>query len=41
MGVDVKLANPTKTKAITEARIKTAKIDARILSHLLRSDFDC
>ena len=37
-GIDVKLANPMKTKAIAEARIKTDKIDARILSHLLRSD---
>jgi len=37
-GIDVKLANPLKTKAIAQARIKTDKLDARILAHLLRSD---
>jgi transposase len=37
-GIDVKLANPMKTKAIAEARIKTDKLDARILAHLLRSN---
>ena len=37
-GIDVKLANPMKTKAIAQARIKTDKLDARILAHLLRSD---
>jgi len=37
-GIDIKLANPMKTKAIAEARIKTDKLDARILAHLLRSD---
>lgn len=36
--IDVKLANPMKTKAIAQARIKTDKLDARILAHLLRSD---
>jgi transposase len=36
--IDIKLANPLKTKAIAEARIKTDKLDARILAHLLRSD---
>jgi transposase len=36
--IDVKLANPWKTKAIVEARIKTDKLDARTLAHLLRSD---
>jgi len=34
----VKLAHPTKVKAIAEARIKTDKIDAQTLAHLLRSD---
>lgn len=34
----VKLAHPMKVKAIAEARIKTDKIDAKILAHLLRSD---
>jgi transposase len=36
--IGVKLANPLKTKAIAEARIKTDKLDARTLAHLLRSD---
>ena len=36
--IDVKLANPLKTKTIAEARIKTDKLDARTLAHLLRSD---
>jgi transposase len=36
--IEVKLANPLKTKAIAEARIKTDKLDAKILAHLLRSD---
>jgi transposase len=34
----VKLAHPLKVKAIAEAKIKTDKIDAKILAHLLRSD---
>ena len=37
-GINVKLANPMKTKAIAEARIKTDKLDARTLAHLLRSN---
>jgi transposase len=37
-GVEVKLANPYKTKAIASARIKTDKLSARILAHLLRAD---
>jgi transposase len=32
------LANPLKTKAIASARIKSDKVDARILAHLLRAD---
>ena len=36
--IEVKLANPLKTKAIAQARIKTDKLDARTLAHLLRSD---
>ena len=32
------LANPLKTKAIASARIKSDKVDARILAHLLRTD---
>jgi transposase len=38
-GYTVKLAHPLKTRAIAEAKIKTDKIDAHILAHLLRSDF--
>ena len=37
-GVPVKLVNPLKTRAIAEAKIKTDKISARILAHLLRAD---
>jgi len=37
-GIPVKLANPVKTRAIAEARIKTDKLTARILAHLLRAD---
>jgi transposase len=35
--VPVVLANPLKTRAIASARIKSDKVDARILTHLLRS----
>ena len=37
-GVEVKLSNPLRTKAIAEARIKTDRIDARTLALLLRGD---
>lgn len=37
-GAQVKLAHPSRVKAIASARVKTDKIDARILAHLLRSD---
>jgi transposase len=37
-GVEVKLANPVKTRAIAEARVKTDKVDSKILAHLLRAD---
>jgi transposase len=38
-GIQSKLANPFKTRVIAEAtRIKTDKLDARILCHLLRSN---
>lgn len=37
-GIQCVLANPMKTKAIASARIKSDKIDARILAHLLRSN---
>ena len=36
--IPVALANPLKTKAIASARIKSDKVDARILAHLLRSN---
>jgi transposase len=36
--VPVVLANPLKTKAIASARIKSDKVYARILAHLLRAD---
>ncbi len=35
---DVVLAHPLKVKAIADARIKTDKIDATVLAHLLRAD---
>jgi len=35
---DVKVAHPLKVKAIAEAKIKTDKISADILAHLLRAD---
>jgi hypothetical protein len=38
IGVEVKLANPFKTKAIASARIKTDRLSAKILAHLLRVD---
>ena len=37
-GIDTKLANPYKTKIIAEAKIKSDKLDARILADLLRAD---
>lgn len=36
---EVVVAHPLKTKAIASARIKTDKIDATTLAHLLRTDF--
>ena len=37
-GFKVKVAHPLKTKAIAEAKVKTDKVDSRILAHLLRAD---
>jgi transposase len=37
-GIDTILANPYKTKIIAEAKIKSGKLDARILSDLLRTN---
>ena len=36
--IKVVLANPLKTKAIAPAKVKTDKLDARILARLLRAD---
>ena len=36
--IDTILANPYKTRIIAEAKIKSDKLDARILSDLLRTD---
>jgi transposase len=37
-GLQPTLAHPTKVRAIADAKIKTDKIDAKILAHLLRTD---
>jgi transposase len=37
-GIKTKVANPYKTRIIAEARIKSDKLDARILADLLRAD---
>ena len=36
---EVVVANPLKTKAIAEAKIKTDKVEAEVLAQLLRCDF--
>jgi len=38
IGLEVKLVNPVKARAIAEAKIKTDKVDSTILAHLLRSN---
>jgi len=42
-GIEVFLSNPWKTRLIAEAKIKTDKVDAKILARLLRADmlFTC
>ncbi|MFD7710547.1 transposase [Streptomyces sp. NPDC059786] len=35
----VVISNPVKTRAIAEAKVKTDKVDARILAQLLAADF--
>jgi transposase len=35
----VVVSNPRQTKAIAQAKIKTDKVDARVLAHLLRCDY--
>lgn len=37
-GFDVSLAHPLKVRLIAEAKVKTDKVDARALAHLLRAD---
>jgi len=37
-GIDVRLANPSKTRLIAEAKIKTDRLDAKALARLLRGD---
>ena len=37
-GFEAVLAHPLKVRAIAEAKVKTDKVDARILAHLLRAD---
>lgn len=36
---EVKLCHPAKTRLIADARIKTDKVDARILADLLRTNY--
>jgi transposase len=38
-GARVVISNPRKTRAIAEAKVKTDKIDARVLAELLRVDY--
>jgi transposase len=38
-GIDVHMAHPFKVKLIAEAKVKTDKIDARVLAELLRTNF--
>lgn len=40
-GINTVLANPYKTRIIAEAKIKSDKLDARILADLLRSGLVC
>ena len=37
-GARVVVSNPSKTRAIAEAKVKTDKVDARILAQLLAAD---
>jgi transposase len=39
LGLEVKLANPSKVKIIAESQIKTDKVDALVLAQLLRTNF--
>jgi transposase len=37
-GIEIKLSNPLRTKAIAEAKVKMDKLDAKTLAYLLRGD---
>jgi transposase len=37
--LDIVISNPLRTKAIADAKIKTDKVDARVLAELLRADY--
>ena len=39
LGMEVKLANPSKVRIIAESQIKTDKVDAKALAQLLRTNF--
>jgi transposase len=39
LGLEVRLANPSKVRIIAESQIKTDKIDAQVLAQLLRTNF--
>ena len=39
LGLEVKLANPSKVRIIAESQIKTDKVDAEALAQLLRTNF--
>jgi transposase len=39
LGLEVKLANPSKVKIIAESKIKTDKVDALVLAQLMRTNF--
>lgn len=38
LGAEVKLVHPKKAKAIASAKVKTDKLDAQVLAHLLRAN---
>ena len=39
LGLEVRLANPSKVRIIAESQIKTDKVDAQVLAQLLRTNF--
>ncbi|WP_227015032.1 IS110 family transposase [Natronorubrum aibiense] len=36
--MDVTLANPSKTRVIADAKVKTDRVDSKVLAHLLRAN---